>query len=240
MHRALLVLGLAGCDLVFELEGPPPFDAPPVTPCTVSDLAMCFTFDGLDETATSVVDESGNANDVTLENTTLSTRRGGHAITLDPTSKIEQLRINTLDLPSPMTFEALFNYAGTGQDIQAIIDNPNQWGFVIDRGLVNSVICTVIIEGDPFLSQVFAPLPKPNEWHHAACIYDAASGMRLYVDGQLKGTDERKGPPRTNVDARLRLGNFSTNMAPFEGSIDNVRIFTRALTDAEIIEAANQ
>ena len=66
-------------------------------------------------------------------------------------------------------------------------------------------------------------------WHHLAGVTDAA-GMRLYVDGVLRSTNTRAEAILYTVDQLLvgREGNGGMNH-DFEGQVDDVRIYTRAL-----------
>ena len=84
-----------------------------------------------------------------------------------------------------------------------------------------------------------------NQWHHIAVVLanDGSpniSEARLYVDGQLETTGGVLAYPiNTGVIQDVQLGVF-TLVAPtyFNGLIDDVRIYSRALTDAEITALA--
>ena len=75
-----------------------------------------------------------------------------------------------------------------------------------------------------------------DQWHHLAAVYDGAE-MRLYVDGQLRnGSVERSGDIAYPDEARFVIGGYQDHDAilPFVGRIDDVRLWNRALTGAEI------
>lgn len=73
-----------------------------------------------------------------------------------------------------------------------------------------------------------------NQWHFVVGTNDGAIG-RLYVDGQY--IDSRPGTPLDN-SRDLMVGGaftyFDTFVAGFTGSIDDVRVYNNALTQAEI------
>ncbi len=72
-------------------------------------------------------------------------------------------------------------------------------------------------------------------WHHAALVREAKGELRLYVDGVLQG--EAEGPTGTLAAADfLDLGTPSQTKggSPFAGSLDELRVFNRALTEREI------
>lgn len=83
-------------------------------------------------------------------------------------------------------------------------------------------------------------LPGYNngQWHHVAYVVDAAGG-RLYVDGALQanlGWTGSPGAPSTTQP--LRIGDYpgvSGGAAYFPGLLDDVRIYDRALTAAEVL-----
>ncbi len=76
-----------------------------------------------------------------------------------------------------------------------------------------------------------------NKWTHVAYVYGDGYA-RLYVDGLLM--DERETTPDfSNINTRdLYIGKFSDSWYPFNGVIDEVRIYNRALTPAEVEKLA--
>lgn len=73
-------------------------------------------------------------------------------------------------------------------------------------------------------------------WHHIAMTYSSADGLRQYVDGQADGTGASKGNLITSTTANLWLGNDPNNTVRwFDGYIDDVALFNRVLTAAEIL-----
>lgn len=70
-----------------------------------------------------------------------------------------------------------------------------------------------------------------NQWHLMTFTHDGST-MKLYLDGTLQKT-------ATNVTlntaiSALAIGRFTTGPYYFAGSLDEVRIYNRALTDMEI------
>lgn len=77
-----------------------------------------------------------------------------------------------------------------------------------------------------------------NKWFHVTCTVTAAGLVSFYIDGVLVGTPAVSaacsGITTTND---LRIGNRSTATdRPFDGLMDGLRIFNRALTAAEILD----
>jgi hypothetical protein len=88
----------------------------------------------------------------------------------------------------------------------------------------------------------FMPVPNrlDGNWHHLAGVLDGTQ-MRGYFDGVLACTVTiTTNPLRFDRGPDLwvgRLGNGGDNY-DFDGNIDDVRIYTRALTSAEVAAVA--
>lgn len=77
---------------------------------------------------------------------------------------------------------------------------------------------------------------KMGTWQHVAATYDGDT-MRLYLDGvQIGSTQDAIGPVESNPSVAVAIGDNPNGGRGFDGSIDEVRIYSRAL-NAEDIEA---
>ncbi|MCZ7643918.1 MAG: LamG domain-containing protein [Planctomycetota bacterium] len=78
---------------------------------------------------------------------------------------------------------------------------------------------------------------KAGEWHHLAFVWDRDQGLKLYEDGVP--VDDHWGKHRwdfTNSPRMLALGEWIYSSLQF--GIDEVRIFSDALTDAQVAQLA--
>ena len=83
----------------------------------------------------------------------------------------------------------------------------------------------------------------PGSWHHVVGSYDGAY-LRIYADGVLEGIAYIGPVVAYTGPAALRIGNVQhsahifgpEHIGAFDGAIDDVRIYSRALTDAEVQE----
>ena len=76
------------------------------------------------------------------------------------------------------------------------------------------------------------PLPT-REWVHLAGTFDGNT-MRIYMNGEERGTMERPAPVKPS-DARLCLGSYEPgHRAHFTGMLDEVKLYNRALSPAEV------
>ncbi|KKU25531.1 MAG: hypothetical protein UX39_C0026G0003 [Candidatus Magasanikbacteria bacterium GW2011_GWA2_46_17] len=98
------------------------------------------------------------------------------------------------------------------------------------------------------------PLLNDTNWHHVAATYDGnenANGLKIYVDGVAAPSTPNTtigGPPGVYVAmsetaASFQIGRYTdsaNNGENFSGSIDEPRIWNKALTQEEIVSAMNQ
>jgi hypothetical protein len=78
-------------------------------------------------------------------------------------------------------------------------------------------------------------------WYHIAATYDG-SRMRIYKDGVEVVSTAKSGIVDTNPDILAAIGNQSAAAGggwPFDGLLDDVRIYNRALSATEIAVIAN-
>jgi len=80
---------------------------------------------------------------------------------------------------------------------------------------------------------------SPNTWYHIAATFDdSADKVKIYINGLLdKEFTETQKPAVTNYPVRIgQGGNDSYQNTWFNGIIDEVRIYNRALSASEILE----
>jgi hypothetical protein len=82
-------------------------------------------------------------------------------------------------------------------------------------------------DGNVYSSTPIGSLPY-NEWHMFTGTYDGST-VKTYKDGALVNTV-------ANVTLNPSFGQvrFSNNSNGFEGSVDDARVYNRALSDAEV------
>lgn len=94
------------------------------------------------------------------------------------------------------------------------------------------------MEGEDFVDSSAGPLPV-GEWTHVAAV--VGSEMKLYVDGELVGTNPA---PKTlalalGATTHNYLGKSQNVKHPYlPGAVDDFRLFGRALTDEEVAALA--
>lgn len=135
---------------------------------------------------------------------------------------------------------------------------PNQAAmYIIDNKVASTVAAGVQIFGDSnslYFSvgngtarwDVFIPVPWFSDWHHVVGVLERGGSdiIRLYIDGVLRNSNTL---PATgwNVTSNQSLcfgtypGDSATSDNHYLGSIDEVAIYRRALTPADVLAHYN-
>ena len=80
-----------------------------------------------------------------------------------------------------------------------------------------------------------------DAWTHVAAVWDGAA-MKLYKNGAEVASVDKGGVLSTNPDANVAIGNqpVGTPGRPWDGQIDDVRLYDRGLSADEVLELASQ
>ena len=78
----------------------------------------------------------------------------------------------------------------------------------------------------------------PGVWYHV-CAVKAGKELQLYLNGKLiaSGTSRGRGPYNWKNGAKFYVGGSMTNLASLTGWVDEVQIWSKALSEAEVKEA---
>ena len=113
---------------------------------------------------------------------------------------------------------------------------PDDWSPLIYRSahqqiaLKNDMILLRSGREVPQLLVYGSPIGKEERWYHVGATFDGAS-QKIYVDGKLVGANLVQG--RVGGLSSLRVAGGDT--VGFEGLIDDIRIYNRALSAEEIL-----
>jgi hypothetical protein len=93
---------------------------------------------------------------------------------------------------------------------------------------------------DHYISVRGATHLNDGQWHHVAMTYDgssAAAGVKLYVDGAAEASVVQQDNLGSNTilnTVPFTIGSRESGGVPFNGDIDEVEVFNRVLSPAEI------
>ena len=163
-----------------------------------------------------------------------------------------------VDLGTPLTLENIFddgatitawiNPAGWGEgDFGRILDkadnlgsNRNGWAFEL-YGSQQALFFQHGFSGAIGNFQTPAGSISLNSWQHVAVVFDNNSDLNdptIYIDGAVQTVTETSTPSGTRLSdsgITLTMGNYFIDFSrTFAGLLDDVRIYDRMLTEAEI------
>jgi len=76
-----------------------------------------------------------------------------------------------------------------------------------------------------------------DEWHHVVVVMHDLVTTEIYIDGIPDSTTTSgSGGPLAYYQEDAVIGNVPSGLAPFPGELDELKLFRRALTPAEVIE----
>jgi hypothetical protein len=187
---------------------------------------------------TTAADSSGNGNTGTLNATTTWTASGrfGSALVFNGTSSsVTVADTNTLDLTTGMTLEAWVYPTVQPSSWRTIVAKEQTSGlpYFLHAGSSSSnrpATGALIAGTEP---QLFGGTRlAANAWVHLAATYDGAN-QRLFVNGVQVSSRALTGSITVSTGP-LRIGGNGVWGEYFQGRIDEVRVYNRALTQAEI------
>ena len=95
---------------------------------------------------------------------------------------------------------------------------------------------------------VTGPVIPTDSWTHAAVTYSFASGLKLYVNGNLSDTSAQFSYDASGAPMYLFVGSLvssvgwgvlSNNSDQYCGAVDELRVYSRELTTGDIVDLAN-
>jgi len=192
---------------------------------------------------TTVADSSGNGNTGTINGATWTTAgRYGNALSFNGATSYVDLGIPaSLKLTGSMTWSAwIFATANPVDDGQIVAKSGNGddgWQFKTspDTG-PHTFGVVVAVSATSHVTRYSNTTRALNTWYHVAGAYNAAARtLDVYVNGVLDNGVLRGAVPAAQYDAaqNVNIGRRSGGYY-FQGTIDEVRIYNRALSQSEI------
>jgi hypothetical protein len=224
--RCVALLALVGCSFGAPRASSETSDTPGGPFCGQAGVVACYEFEG------ATADGTANHLDGTMTNVTFVSGKRGMALRSDTTSAVDVADSALFDVAA-LTVEAWIyptQLPATGERM-GILDADGQYGFFLYES--GRLQCT----SGGSSNQIDANVPA-NQWTHVACIYDGAN-RRIYVDGGLI-SETTGGALSTGGTTGITIAgnNPPGSGARLVGMIDQMRLWSRALTDVEIVAAS--
>ena len=224
----LLILAvMLGISDVSQAQTPPP------------GLIATYSFD--EGSGLSANDGSGNAHTGVISGATWTIAgKYGSALSFNGTNSwVTVADANDLDLTTGLTLEAWVfpTAAATATTWRNVLIKERSGGEIYnlyadtDTHVPAAYVVRSASPGTSVGVNGVAQVPL-NTWTHLAMTYDTAT-VRLYVNGTLVRSSATTGALLTSTGA-LRIGGNSVWGEFFQGMLDEVRVYNRALTQAEI------
>lgn len=199
---------------------------------TLSFLYHYYKLD--EEVGQDAVDETGHAPGVKTGGVTSVAGQAGQAAAFDGDDYIE-VDSNALYRGDTFTVSAWINWDGTS-GVNGIVGNDIS-GDSSSRGIIFHVAKDGELRCNSNAHGMGSGDTKvtSNEWHHVAFVKQTGSAQ-LYLDGKQVGNEACQYGVETRVGFRIG-GSYNSSdglVYPFHGAIDEVRIFTAPLTEAEV------
>ena len=200
----------------------------------VPGLVAAYGFD--EGSGTAVADASGLGNNGTVAGAAWAAPgRFGKALRFDAARRTNAVTIAdsaSLDLTNGLTVEAWVNPDTLGAWRTAVMkERPGGLAYALYANNASSRPVGQISIGGTKSATGTAQLPL-NAWSHVATTYDGAT-LRLYVDGTQVGSRAQTGSIAPSTGP-LKIGGNGIWGEWFGGLIDEVRVYNRALTAAEL------
>ena len=232
------------------------------TPSTSAAAVDTFTFKANDGTADSnvatvsvtitglvghwemdggVTDSAAPPNDATaIASPTYVAGKIGQAISLNGTSQYATVPDSTdLDITGAITMAAWVKPTAVGtQDLIAKEISAVANGYQLSLSSAGKVFVRL---NNAVASRVDSATSYPtdgNSWIHVAATWDGNT-VKLYYNGVQEGSSLAYAGPIVANGTALGIGAQSDNMRWFAGAMDDVRLYNRALSLAEIQALAN-
>lgn len=141
---------------------------------------------------------------------------------------LDDFSINTwviLDSSNGIYVPVSKSYYGSG---------PHRYGYGIDNGKIRGFInWGGTYEVDPFIGYTSI---NTSEWHMITITYDRDTNITLYLDGQLDRSRDMSESDGANMnsDYIFRIGEYENGLFNFEGHLDDISIYSKVLSQAEI------
>ncbi len=204
---------------------------------TIDSLVAYYPFNG------NAYDESGHGNNGTVSGATLITDRynqSDKAYLFDASMDY----INIPDAPSfdfttskQLTINFWFKYSSAG----VIMDKMGPGGssddeFDISVGSTNKLYITINGLSGTNHQIISNQTLTPNTWYFVSWVWNGSSSKnQLYINGQIDVDVSTSITQTQNTNISLRFGQAPHGGASFNGTLDEVRIYKKALSQQEIL-----
>ena len=225
---------------LITVTAPPPVVTPPqvvtTPPVTGTGNGLLAAYGFEEISGATVTDASGQGNHGTISNAVRTTSgHSGKALQFNGTNAWVTVNDSaSLDLSTGMTLESWVYPQSLGSGGKTVITKENSATaevYSLYAKEDTTLPISYIAAGSYSSISGSNPLPV-NQWTHLVATYNGQY-QRLYVNGKEIANSKQNGLIQQSTGV-LRIGGNSFWGEYFQGYIDEVRIYNRALTSAEV------
>ena len=201
-----------------------------------ANLVAHYTFD---DQANPARDDSGNNNTGTLTPaapngptwvTGSNAKVGNGALSFDG--------VNDYVLTPSMAYNSIYSISFWMKTTATASQKLFGWSFwrwcTINSPSANKITC--LGTGDSSFKVTSNNAVNEGLWHHAVFTVDSSNNQILYIDGQYQTTNTHT---QAGSSGKIYIGSGFLGGSYFNGSLDDVRIYNRALSAGEIQQLYN-
>ena len=191
-------------------------------------------------------DSSGNNNNGKVYGAEWVAGRSGTALSFNGVDDYVNIPNSpTLQIKGSLTIAVWFKNAGRVADFGRLVSKSwnkyeapwFSYGLVLDNGEDNAQHVNMQTGEPP--NKVSSATSKSvlanGQWHHIVGVYDTAkSKITIYIDGNKENEAAIVNSAVVSTQSDLRIGDDWASKQKVKGVIDEVRLYNRALNDAEI------
>lgn len=221
--------------------------ARPQTSLVSSGLVGYWPFGGnyMNWATGKALDASGNGNDGSITGMSTSTSpvqgRVGQALNFDNTDdKIIVQNSTSLNITGQITVSAwIYPRSFGGANLARIIDKSDTDGYLLLLNNTTGSKALYFLYGSSPVGVTYDNAITLNTWQHVLCTLSGLS-VNCYLNGVSLGSYQFGSAPSSGSNASLGIGGKSSdNTRQFDGYIDEVRIYNRALSASEVLQLYN-
>lgn len=118
-------------------------------------------------------------------------------------------------------------------------DNNNGYSFYVDDAAISDGLSTNIENDGQSIAHSDASVIATGSWYHVAMVFDeSANTVYYYVNGIAAGSDTCNDYPAANALV-VTIGDRNDNARQFNGRLDEIALFDRTLSGAEVLDIKN-
>lgn len=191
---------------------------------------------------TKATDLSGNGNDGTISgDVNYSAGKIGDALNFDgSTNSVDIGNQNSLNITGPITLSVWIKPQSLPAEIRQIVNQGSKFALWMENGIITFADGVPVGKCDTDTGTLTI-----NDWYHIVAVFSGISGSpvttsncKIYVNNTNK-TVNTSGTWNPSGSGTTYIGSNNGSVQFFPGLIDEVRIYSRALSETEIKKLAN-